>query len=65
MKNLIKLEEKADRLAESYINGNISYVRNKIKNNGILAIAVYGRILDTQDNNNAILFFNCMVKACI
>ena len=55
------LEEKAIALAESYINGNISYVREKIKHNGVLAIAVYGILAETKDLVELNRFHNRMI----
>ena len=57
------LQKKAEELAESYINGNISYVREKIKHNGKLAIAVYGILQETQNQDELNLFHNRMVTA--
>lgn len=39
-----EFEEIADELAESFINGNIQYVRNEIKGSVPMALAVLKRL---------------------
>lgn len=54
------LADLSEKLAEMYLNGNISAVRNKIKEDGALAIGVAGWILEHCEEQAFWLFFNRM-----
>jgi hypothetical protein len=47
-------------LAESYINGNISFVRNKIRPSGALALAVAEVIFNQQGEDGLRRFITLM-----
>ena len=54
-------KNKVEEIAESFINGNISWVKNKVKNNGKLMLEVR-EYLNEYSPEKGYRFYRIMVK---